>query len=69
MYRQRFSHHTKAGSGNCRTMMKPIQMRMRPRLTRIIRQQMPLVLGQKGLGADMVSTTTPALVVEELPPF
>ena len=57
---------TNAGSGSCRTIMNPIQMSISPRLTSIMRQQMPLVFGQKGLGADMVSTTTPALVVEEL---
>lgn len=37
--------------------------RMRARFTSTIRQQTPRVLGQKGLGADIVSTTTPALVV------
>ena len=48
-------------------MMNPMATRMRARLTKTMRQQTPLVLGQKGLGADMVSTTTPALV-EFLPP-
>ena len=48
-------------------MMKPMATRMRARLTKTMRQQTPLVLGQKGLGADMVSTTTPALV-EFFPP-
>ena len=48
---------------SCSTMMKPIQMRMRERLVSTIRQHTPLVLGQKGLGADMVSTASPAFVV------
>ena len=48
-------------------MMNPMATRMRARLTKTMRQQTPLVFGQKGLGADMVSTTTPALV-EFLPP-
>jgi hypothetical protein len=44
-------------------MMNPIATRMIAKLTRTMRQQTPLVLGQNGFGADMVSTTTPALVV------
>ena len=43
--------------------MKPMQTRMRARLARTIRQQTPLVFGQKGLGADMVSTARPAFIV------
>ena len=61
------TYHTNAGSWSCSTMMKPMATRMRARLTKTMRQQTPLVLGQKGLGADMVSTTTPALV-EFFPP-
>ncbi len=55
--------HTNAGSCNCNTMMKPMATRMSAKLTSTMRQHTPLVLGQNGLGADMVSTTTPALVV------
>ncbi len=44
-------------------MMNPMATKMRARLTSTMRQQTPLVLGQNGFGADMVSTTTPALVV------
>ena len=55
--------HTTGGSVSCSTMINPIQMRMRDRLVSTIRQQTPLVLGQKGLGADMVSTARPAFIV------
>ena len=48
---------------SCSTMMKPMQMRMSERFVSTIRQQTPLVLGQKGLGADMVSTARPAFIV------
>ena len=37
-------------------MTNPMQMRMRDRLVNTIRQQTPLVLGQKGLRTDMVSS-------------
>ena len=47
---------------SCKTMIKPMATSMRAKLTRTMRQQTPLVLGQKGLGADIVSTATPALV-------
>ena len=40
-----------------------MQMRMRDKFVRTMRQQTPLVLGQKGLGADMVSTARPAFMV------
>lgn len=40
-------------------MTNPKVMRIIPRLSNNKRQQQPLVLGQNGLGADMVSTTTP----------
>jgi len=43
--------------------MKPMQMRIKDKLVRTMRQQTPLVLGQKGLGADMVSTARPAFMV------
>ncbi len=56
-------YQTKAGSWSWSTMMNPIATRMRARLTSTMRQHTPLVLGQNGFGADMVSTTTPALVV------
>ena len=55
--------HTTGGSWSWSTMMKPIQMRMMERLVRTMRQQTPLVLGQNGLGADMVSTARPAFMV------
>lgn len=45
------------------TMTKPNVTRMSPRLSNSIRQHMPLVFGQNGLGADMVSTVTPGLRV------
>jgi len=43
------------------TMMNPRQMSMMPKLRSSIRQQIPLVSGQNGLGADIVSTTAPPL--------
>ena len=55
--------HTTGGSVSWRTMMKPMQMRMRDKLVSTIRQHTPLVLGQNGLGADMVSTARPAFMV------
>ena len=55
--------HTTGGSWSWSTMMKPIQMRMMERLVRTMRQHTPLVLGQNGLGADMVSTARPAFMV------
>ena len=55
--------HTTGGSVSWRTIMNPMQMRMRDKFVRTMRQQTPLVLGQKGLGADMVSTASPAFVV------
>ena len=51
-----------AGCGNWRTIMKPMATRMRARLMSTMRQQTPRVFGQNGLGADIVSTTTPAFV-------
>ena len=54
---------TTGGSVSCSTMMNPMQMRMRERLVSTIRQHTPFVLGQKGLGADMVSTARPAFIV------
>jgi hypothetical protein len=45
-------------------MLNPNVTRIRPRLMRTRRQQRPLVLGQKGFGADMVSITTPAFVLD-----
>lgn len=43
--------------------MKPIQMRIRAKFARTIRQHTPRVFGQKGLGADIVSTARPAFIV------
>lgn len=43
------------------TMTKPKVMSIKPRLMRSRRQHRPFVLGQKGLGADIVSTTAPPL--------
>lgn len=43
--------------------MNPMQIRMSERLVRTMRQQTPRVLGQKGFGADMVSTARPAFMV------
>ena len=54
---------TNVGSCNCSTMMNPMATKMMARLTRTIRQHTPLVFGQNGFGADIVSTTTPAFVV------
>ena len=51
------------GSVSWSTMMKPMQMRIRARFARTIRQHTPLVFGQNGLGADMVSTANPAFIV------
>ena len=55
-------YQTKAGSGNYKTMINPKATKITAKFTKIRRQQTPRVLGQNGLGADMVSTTTPALV-------
>jgi hypothetical protein len=55
--------HTNAGSGSCNTMMKPMATSISPRFINAIKQQIPRVFGQNGFGADIVSTTTPALVV------
>merc|ERR1719270_277272 len=55
--------HTTGGSVSWRTIINPMQMRMRDKFVRTIRQQTPLVLGQKGLGADIVSTARPAFMV------
>ena len=44
-------------------MMNPMQIRMSERLVRTMRQQTPRVLGQKGFGADIVSTARPAFIV------
>ena len=60
---RKFGLLTNVGSCSCRTMMNPMATKMMARLTSTIRQQTPLVLGQNGLGADIVSTTTPAFVV------
>ena len=54
---------TNVGSCSCSTMMNPMATKMMARLTRTIRQHTPLVFGQNGFGADIVSTTTPAFVV------
>ena len=43
--------------------MNPMQMRMRARLASTMRQHTPLVLGQNGFGADIVSTASPAFIV------
>jgi len=43
-------------------MINPNATKISAKFTRINKQQTPLVLGQNGLGADMVSTITPALV-------
>ena len=55
--------HMTGGSVSWRTMMNPMQMRMRARLARTIRQHTPRVFGQNGLGADIVSTASPAFIV------
>lgn len=49
-------------------MMNPMATKISAKLTRSIRQHTPFVFGQNGLGADIVSITTPALV-ELLFPF
>ena len=56
-------YQTTGGSVSWRTMMNPIQIRMRDKLVRTIRQQTPFVFGQNGFGADMVSTARPAFMV------
>jgi len=43
-------------------MINPNATKIKARFTNMSKQQTPLVLGQNGLGADMVSTITPALV-------
>ncbi|ROT85402.1 putative threonine dehydratase biosynthetic, chloroplastic-like [Penaeus vannamei] len=50
--------HTKAGSYSCSTTTKPRVMRRRPRFSSTIKQHTPLVLGQHGCGAVMVSITS-----------
>jgi len=51
------------GSVSWRTMMNPMQIRIKDRFVRTMRQQTPRVLGQNGFGADMVSTARPAFMV------
>ena len=48
---------------SCKTIINPMQIRISDRLVRTIRQQTPFVLGQNGLGADIVSTASPAFIV------
>jgi hypothetical protein len=55
------TYQTNRGSKNWMTTTKPRVTRIRPKLTSNIRQQIPFVLGQNGLGAAMVSTTRPPL--------
>lgn len=57
------THHTNNGSKNCMTITKPNVTNMRPRFNNNMRQHMPLVFGQKGFGADIVSTVTPGFRV------
>ena len=53
------THHTYRGSKNWMTMTNPSVTKIIPRLSSSMRQHMPLMLGQNGLGAAMASTVTP----------
>lgn len=44
------------------TITKPNVTRIKPRLRSNIRQQIPLVFGQKGFGVDMVSIIIPSFL-------
>ena len=53
------NYQTKRGSKNWITMTNPRVTKMSPRLRSSMRQQTPLVFGQNGFGADIVSTIRP----------
>lgn len=55
------TYQTKNGSINCITITIPRVTNINPRFSNNIRQHMPLILGQKGFGAAIVSTVTPPL--------
>ena len=42
----RYTYHTNAGSGNCKTIMNPIATSISPRFINAIKQHIPLVFGQ-----------------------
>lgn len=44
------------------TITKPNVTRIKPRLRSNMRQQIPLVFGQKGLGVDIVSIIIPSFL-------
>lgn len=53
------THQTKNGSKNCITITNPRVISISARFNSNIKQHKPLVFGQNGFGADMVSITTP----------
>lgn len=54
-----YTYQTTNGWKNCMTITKPRVTRIKPRFKSNIRQQTPLVFGQKGFGVDIVSTIIP----------
>lgn len=54
------TYHTKSGSKNCITITNPSVTKMIPKFRSNIRQHIPLMFGQKGLGAAIASIVIPA---------
>lgn len=48
------------------TITKPSVTRIKPKLSRSIRQQTPFTFGQKGFGADIASTLAPRNLCDRL---
>lgn len=56
------TYQTITGSKNWITITNPKVTNIIPRFSRSIRQHIPLILGQKGFGAAIVSTVIPAFL-------
>lgn len=59
MYELQGTYQTYNGSKNCITITKPNVIRIMPKFNNNIKQHIPRIFGQKGLGADIVSIVTP----------
>lgn len=57
-----YTYQTINGWKNWMTITKPNVTRIKPRLRSNMRQQIPLVFGQKGLGVDIVSIIIPSFL-------
>lgn len=58
-----YTYHTNKGSKNCITTTNPNVTKINPKFNKSIRQHIPLVFGQNGFGADIVSIVTPGRLV------